>query len=280
MLHFTARFAISLLILAGLLIGSAFAQEAGENEQLRKARLSVMQQAAGKFKVARADGGKPPVFGSQPILRYSDPTRAAPGANGLLDATVWRLGEKGRPAGLLTMEIYDHSPETAILSYELASLADAELSVSHADQKELAWQMPGKGLTLRPLADAARPAETPAARLGQMRQLTRRFKVSESYQGVTVECRLLAQPIDRYQSDDDQVVDGALFAFANGTNPEIGVLIECNKAAWSYGLARLSAADSKVELDGREVATFPAGDFRLQKQGNYLNYNHTIPTPK
>jgi hypothetical protein len=136
------------------------------------------------------------------------------------------------------------------------------------------------GLTMRPLPGAGQPALTPAARLGQMRQFTRRFKVSESYQGITVECRLLAQPIDRYQSEDGTIVDGALFAFANGTNPEIGLFIEASKAGWSYGLARLCAAESKVELDGKEVASFAAGDFRRLKQGNYLNYHHDIPLPK
>ena len=135
-------------------------------------------------------------------------------------------------------------------------------------------------LTMRPLEGAGRPAETPAARLGQMRQFTRRFKVTESYQDVTVECRLLAQPIDRYLDEGAGIVDGALFAFANGTNPEIGVLLEADKDRWTYGLARISAAESKVELDGKPVAAFPAGDFRLIKEGNYLNEHHAIQLAK
>jgi hypothetical protein len=265
----------------GVLLASvATAQEVGDGESLRKARLSVMEKAVQAFQISRPDGGRVPKLAAKPLLRYSDPTRAAPGANGLLDATVWRLGDKGRPAGLLTFEIYDHTPEMAIFSYEFSSLSEQELSLSLPEHKELTWQAAGGGLTMRPLSGAGQPADTAAARLGQMRQLTRRFKVSESYQDVTVECRLLAQPIDRYQTEDGEIVDGALFAFANGTNPEIGVLIEASKAGWSYGLTRLSAAESKVELDGREVAAFPAGDFRLVKRGHYLNYNHPIPVPK
>jgi hypothetical protein len=267
------------LLIAGPL-HCAMAQEAADNEQLRKARHTVMEKAAQGFKVEQSSTRPPPTFGNKPLLRYSDPTRVVPGAHSLLDATVWRLGDKGRPLGLLTLEIYGKTPETAILSYEFASLADGELALAHGEQKELAWQFPAGGLTMRPLPGAGQPGDSPAARLGQMRQFTRRFKVSESYQGVTVECRLLAQPIDRYQSEDGTIVDGALFAFANGTNPEIGLLIEASKAGWTYGLGRLCAAECKIELDGKEVGSFAAGDFRNVKQGHYLNYNHPIPGPK
>ncbi len=45
-------------------------------------------------------------FVAKPQLRYSDPTRGTAEANVLLDATVWRLGEKGRPTALVTLEIY------------------------------------------------------------------------------------------------------------------------------------------------------------------------------
>ncbi len=274
----TGLFCVGLL-LAGTL-PAARAQEGGENERLRKARLTVMEQAVAGFKISRTDNSTPPAFAAQPLLRYSDPTRAAPGASGLLDATVWRLGEKGRPAGLLTIEIYGGTPESAILSYEFAALADGELSLSHTLQKDLAWQTPGRALTMRPLSGASQPAETLAARLGQMRQLVRRFKVTETYEGVPTQCRLLAQPIDRYRSADSEIIDGALFAFANGTNPEIGVLVECGKVGWSYGLARLSAAESKVELDGTVIATFAGGDFRLVRRGAYLAHHHPIPVAK
>src|SRR5204863_10144352 len=49
---------------------------------------------------------------SKPLLRYSDPTRGAfGGANVLLDGGVWRLGTKGRPTALVTIEIYGGTDE-------------------------------------------------------------------------------------------------------------------------------------------------------------------------
>ena len=41
-------------------------------------------------------------------------------------------------------------------------------------------------------------------------------------------------------------------SFANATNPEIGLMFECDAAQWSYGVVRLSAAESTVLLDDRE----------------------------
>lgn len=252
------------------------AQDSAEKEQAAKSRLKLMEETVAAFKVSESSANRPHKFAAKTLLRYSDPTRDAPGASALLDATVWRLGERGRPLGLLTIEIYDDGGDSGVISYEFASLADGELSLLHANRKELAWQPPGKALSMQSLADAPPPASTAAARLGQMRQLARRFAVTEIYRDVPTECRLLVQPIDRYASESDEITDGALFAFANGTNPEIGVLIECGPGGWKYGLARLSAAESKVLLDGKEVARFERGDFRLNPRSNYVAGHHPI----
>jgi hypothetical protein len=112
-----------------------------------------------------------------------------------------------------------------------------------------------------------------------MRQLARRFAVHETVNDQVIECRLLAQPIDRYQSPEDEIEDGAIFAFANGTNPEIGLVLECDKAAWTYGTVRLSAAESVVKLDGREVARYAKVDSRM-RQGNYTSNSEPIELPK
>jgi hypothetical protein len=279
--HFSVgiRSMIAALLIAGP-VPPARSEEESNKERLSKIRLKVMEEAVAGFEVQEKGGAAGPVFGGKPLLRYSDPTRTVPGANSLLDATVWRLGKSGRPAGLLTMEIYNDAEDRAILSYEFAALAKEELSLTHTNRAEVAWQTPGGALAMQPLADAPMPAGTSSLRVGQMRQLARRFKVSEKYMDSPTECRLLSQPIDRYESPEDGIIDGALFVYANGTNPEIGILLECSEAGWSYGFARLSAAESKVELSGKEVASFPGGDFRLARQSNYVAHNHLIKIAK
>jgi hypothetical protein len=73
---------------------------------------------------------------------------------------------------------------------------------------------------------------------------------------VSVEYWLRTQPIDRYENRDEGIVDGAAFVFAYGTNPELLLLLECDASGWQFGLARMSWAETVVELDGVVVKTF------------------------
>ena len=257
-------------------------QPAGKDQDQSKQRLALMEQTIAGFEAASEEiaARSALTFAAKPLLRYSDPTRGTTEANVLLDASVWRLGEKGRPTALVTLEIYRASEEKSILAYEFLSLSEATLSLTHKVHEKVVWEAAGKALVMTPLADAPKPAASPAARLAQMRQLSRRFKAREKIKDADIECRLLSQPIDRYQSAEDRILDGALFVYANGTNPEVGVLLECSDAAWSCGFARLSSAETKVELDGKEVAHFLHGDFGLKRQGNYVSASHAIGVGK
>jgi hypothetical protein len=268
-----------ILLAATLLAGGvAHSQEKPPSDDAqRKQRQALMEKTIASMEV-RSDAirDKPALtFAAKPLLRYNDPTREYV-ANLLLDATVWRVGEAGRPTALVTLEIYSGSNNKGLLSYEFASLTEAEFSLQHKDNAKIAWRATGSAVTMTPLADAPIPSKTAAGRLTQMRQLARAFKVHERLgDGQIVECRLLAQPIDRYSSAAEKIVDGAIFAFANGTNPELGLLLECDDERWSYGAVRLSSAEMTIELGDRDVAKFPIGDFR-STSGTYSAAHHPI----
>jgi hypothetical protein len=274
----SARALVTLLILAGVpLLG----QEKEPDEVASKQRLALMEQTIAAL-AASSDATLPKAaltFTKKPLLRYSDPTRGTAQGNVLVDASVWRLGETGRPTALVTLEIYRTAADKALFSYEFAALADAKFSLRHKQQEKIAWNATGSAASMTPLADAPQPAKTAAGRLTQMRGLARQFTARETLFGETFDCRLLAQPIDRYSSAADKIVDGAIFAFANGTNPELGLLLECDDERWSYGVVRLSAAASTLEYQGREVANFPAGDFRATS-GTYSAASHDITLPQ
>ena len=62
--------------------------------------------------------------------------------------------------------------------------------------------------------------------------------------------RMLTQPIYRYSSAAAEVVDGAMFVFVEGTDPEAFLLFEAAGAAepvWRYAFARMNL----VEFWGR-----------------------------
>jgi hypothetical protein len=86
----------------------------------------------------------------------------------------------------------------------------------------------------------------------------------------------LTQPIDRYRSAAEKIVDGAIFAFANGTNPEVGVVFETDGQRWQYGALRLTSAEASVWLDGRQVAAYESFNPRGRTEGPYHNASYKI----
>jgi hypothetical protein len=244
------------------------------DETRAKQRLEMMQAALVCLEPESSEV-KPKAaltFAAKPLLRYSDPTRDSTEGAGkfLLDAGVWRLGTEGRPTALVTLELYQAPDASRVLAFEFLSLTEKRLSLKHKTE-QIRWEATGSALDLKDLPDAPKPASTAALRLAQMRQMARRFTAKERYRNVSTECRLLAQPIDRYQSAADKILDGAIFAYANGTNPELGVVFESDGERWVYGVIRLTSAEASVTLDGRQVAAYEFYDARGRTAGPYHN---------
>jgi hypothetical protein len=218
---------------------------------------------------------------SKPLLRYSDPTRGGVqiASTVLLDGGVWRLGAEGRPTALVTIEIYQEPKGSRVLAYEFVTLTDTKFSLKHKTEK-IRWDAKTSALDLKELPDAPKPAATAGERLVQLRQLVRRFAVTERYDNESIDCRLLAQPIDRYQSAAEKIIDGAIFAFANGTNPEVGVVFESDGERWRYGTLRLTGAEASVTLDGRQVTFYEHFNSRGRTDGPYHNATHKLVTDK
>jgi hypothetical protein len=268
----------SLLALFFLLVGAVLpAQE----EAQAKRRLELMQAAVASLEPESSEvtAKAALAFAPKPLLRYSDPTRGGikeAATNTLLDAAVWRLGSEGRPTALVTVEIYRAPDASRVMAFEFVSLTEAKFSLKHKAVEKVHWEATASALAMKPLPVAPTPAATAAARLTQMRRLARRFTVTERVNREVIECRLLTQPIDRYQSSADKIADGALFAYANGTNPEVAVVLECDGERWLFGTLPLTSAESSVKLDGREVASYPHFNSRGRTDGAYNNASHKI----
>jgi hypothetical protein len=262
------------------LVSSASSVSAQDDPQAKQ-RLEVMEAAVGSLEPESSELKPKPAltFASTPLLRYSDPTRGGVLKEAvvqvLLDAGVWRLGTEGRPTALVTVEIYQAPDGSRVLSFEFLSLTEARFSLTHKTEK-IRWDATASGLNLKELPDAPKPAATAAARLVQMRQLVRRFAAKERVNNELIECRLLAQPIERYESAAQKIVDGAIFAYANGTNPELGVVFESDGERWLYGILRLTAAEASVTLDGRQVAAYDPFNARGRRDGPYNNASYKI----
>jgi hypothetical protein len=67
---------------------------------------------------------------------------------------------------------------------------------------------------------------------------------------------MLSQPIFRYASPAKYVVDGAMFVFVEGTDPEAYLLIEATgkeTTTWQFALARMNIVEFEGRYQGKTV---------------------------
>jgi hypothetical protein len=250
---------------AWLLIGptTALAQTAPAAPRGGGAAASESERAAAAAKIARAAaegyafsraasdkrGGRL-TLEPKVLLQWSNPVV------GSIHGSVFIWTAKGRPE--VVASIYKwYGPKNFHLGVEFHSLAAGPVVAER--EGGVVWSPTEPGLAYAPLPGAPAPAESPAQRLRQLRALAKEFTASEvDREGVTRELRLLTQPIHRYESTDPAVLDGGLFAFVEGTDPEIFLLLEARRRddgryGWDYALARMNSVALRVAHRGREV---------------------------
>ena len=73
--------------------------------------------------------------------------------------------------------------------------------------------------------------------------------------------RMLPRELYRYQSKNPDLLDGAVFGFVQGTDPEALLLLEAVREEsglqWQYALARRTNGEVTVDYDGRTVWKAP-----------------------
>lgn len=207
---------------------------------------------------------------AEPVLRYGDPTRANQ------HGSMWVWGETGRPQAVL--ELYRNLAGDWV--YVFNWLSGSELT---AERNGDLWWTPAAPTVQFQDLEGPRPAGSEALRTTQMRAIARRFDAHEFWDpnNSRFELRLLATPLHRYTDPDRRIIDGAVFAYANGTNPEVVLLLEAHavdgEQRWQYGFARLGHAEMHVELDDAEVWTVPRVDPTRRDEPYWLFYEPTGP---
>ncbi len=151
-------------------------------------------------------------------------------------------------------------PLPTILGVEFHSLAEGPAKADRNGKDE--WSTDRRGVEFKPIPGADAPADTPARRLRQMRTLAAEFSAMETTRDAIVrKLRLLTQPVYRYESTDPGVIDGALFAFVEGTDPELFLLIEARAGdkgpTWHHALARMNSIEFHVVHKAIEVWSAP-----------------------
>jgi hypothetical protein len=147
--------------------------------------------------------------------------------------------------------------------HEFQSLTDERFDVVWRDGARWTWSPERAGVELK-RADLDAPAAKAPLRLRQMRSFAERFSATTEPTGTSSrdrvknlhQLRLLPTPIYRY-ANDGEPLDGALFAFAQGTNPEILLLMEAvredGKDHWRYAFAPMTSFGVQVKQDEKVV---------------------------
>ncbi|WLD12057.1 hypothetical protein [Planctellipticum variicoloris] len=219
------------------------------DEVLKVRRFELMESRVAALTIESAEAGFPSQFASKPIFKYSDPAR------GYVAASVWKLGDQGRPKALLAVELDRNTYGKPCISYERSSLTETPFTTS---VEGVVWSPKGTQYQFKPLPGAPVPAKTPQLRLIQMRSLANRFASSEVVRKEKCELRLLPQPVDRYTPAEAERADGAIFFFTFGTNPEVVLLIESDGERWEFAAGRMTGAQEVVlTIDNTIVWTGP-----------------------
>lgn len=201
--------------------------------------------------VITRDGKQRLAWSPKPILHWDNPARN--GEDGAF--YVWMLD--GRPEVIGSVFTYRRaSTGRIVLKHTLHSVSEKPLSADYEGTVVWAPKMPG--VTLTPIPDADPPAETSRLRLIQARSLARDFSANfTDLKNQTTELRLLPQPLIRYEPKNSPVIDGALFAFAEGTDPQVLLLVEARPGAdqqrWEYGFVRSHFVELRGFHHGKEV---------------------------
>jgi len=189
-------------------------------------------------------------------LRWTNPSAGRVYGN----TYIWF--REGRPAAAGSLFRYFDPYET--LDGELVALTGTKLVAKRDDT--VIWQ-PKDEWKWHPVTGAGPPAATPAQRLVQMRALAGEFTVEvldtrNVPKGEEQTPRLLPKPLCRYDAEKTKALDGALYAFVLGTDPELLLLIECDTAAakpeWRFGVGRMNCDLSRLKRKGKTVWEVPA----------------------
>jgi hypothetical protein len=250
-------FALRCMLVSFVSFSGALTAAAQENapKSSPEQRLIFARKAALEYRFRVGERGTPEVMlHAEPLLRWIN--KVVREDDGML--FLWTEGEKGRPIAtaqfFLVQDQWHH--EFQSLS---AGPFDARAEGEYAQR--WTWEPSRAGLTFVRADRIGPPADSANARLRQMKAIADRFTAAVDRNGTFAnreQLRLLTTPIYRYSATAQGILDGALFAFVQGTNPEVLMLIEADATApaaktWRYGFARMSCYFLRVHQGGQLV---------------------------
>jgi len=229
---------------------------AAEKEAIAKFR-SYAKDIAAAYQLRAGEGTERKVtLMTEPVIRWTNPLG---GQRARGEIFLWT--DAGLPAAIVSINEFTDAAGRIHGEQEWCSLAAGPLVADGPNH----WSPAAGVLTPGPVPDADAPAETAARRLRQMRELAERFAGEKTTRaGVTRRLRLVPRPIYRYepQGNDVVILDGALFALAEATDPEALLALEARRTGtghvWHFAFARMNSVRLTASYQGKQIWDAPA----------------------
>ncbi len=242
------RYVLALIAAVSLISHAAGDEGPGQPPQQStpdERRLQIIKEVAKAYSLYDARDVEHPLTRANPLLKFEDPvTQATMGA-----VYVWSNDQK-RPLAIAS--IYFRGDGARVDEFQ--SLTEANLVAEFRD--EVVWRPALPGVEWKILPGGV--PDTRPLRLAKMRELARQFAASvRDAKSGRQELRLLPQPIYRYEDANRRIVDGALFCYAKGTNPEVLLLLQAETSAggtqWQHAFCRMTERECEVKSDEHVV---------------------------
>lgn len=241
---------LSVVAVTMMLCGSLDADEKEDPTNALSAKaLKAFQAEAAEYEIQRQGVGKSFQLKTSPILRWTNPVKEGQ------DGAVFLWLRSQRPEVIGCCFTYPISG-TVYRKHQLHSLSTKPLSAKV--DGAVVWQPREPGLKFAAIPKAKPPAKTAARQMIQMRQLARRFAVRiEDSDQQRSELRLMPTPLATYTPNNEECATGALFSFAQGTDPDAILVIENrligSVPTWTWAFARFHYDKLTATLDGQDV---------------------------
>lgn len=185
---------------------------------------------------------------SLPVLRWTNDVRDSHSLGVLV---LWI--DRGRPVAAVATYVWDGK-----IMHEFDSLAREQFSVQ--DESRVVWESK-KELPYTPFPNAPEVDATEAGRLRQMKGMASQFAVTMLGWRRDLSdkelLRRMPRELYRYKPQSVDCLDGALFTFALGTDPEAILSIEAIKAndrtEWQYAFVRQTSGGLEARLNDQIV---------------------------
>ena len=192
-----------------------------------------------------------------PVLRWRNVVRGQEGEAMML---IW--AHQGRPIAMAS--IY---PWEGDMVHEFDSLSrDSKLKA--LDKDRIIWAPNAAGVEFQEVPNAPKPGKSAAERLLQMKGIAAKFHAKmtgwQADNSDQENLRLLTRPLHRYDlkngnDTEPKLLDGCLFAYVQGTDPEVVLMLEVvgneQKATWQFAFVRATSGGLEVKLGDNVVWT-------------------------